>query len=162
MSGRTQLTLPHCSWASLPNNLPRPILSEHSCAINCQMFFLKRENFHDQISTKKNAGRMVDLGSDCNKKSFTNSLLTGLTRQFFLLLHVLGIYMCTELVPILHTREGTLYRTKRIHFFIDFSSAQPATVLGDPDFSITVHNFGKMQNTSPTGLLGEKSNIDVF
>ena len=47
--------------------------------------------------------------------------------------------------------KGTLYRTKRIHFFIDFSSAQPATVLGDPDFSITVHDFGKMQNTSPTG-----------
>ena len=55
-----------------------------------------------------------------------------------------------------------LYRTKRIHFFIDFSSAQPATVLGDPDFSITVHDFGKMQNTSPAGLLGEESNIDVF
>ena len=49
-----------------------------------------------------------------------------------------------------------------IHFFIDFSSAQPATVLGDPDFSMTVHDFGKMQNTSPTGLLGEESNIDVF
>ena len=49
---------------------------------------------------------MVDLGSDCNKKSFTNSLLTGLTRQFFFLMHVLGIYMCTELVPILHTREN--------------------------------------------------------
>ena len=48
--------------------------------------------------------------------------------------------------------KGTLYRTKRIHFFIDFSSVQPATVLGDPDFSITVHDFGKMQNTSPTGL----------
>ena len=47
---------------------------------------------------------MVDLGSDCNKKSFTNSLLTGLTRQFFM--HVLGINMCTELVPILHTREN--------------------------------------------------------
>ena len=56
----------------------------------------------------------------------------------------------------------TLYRTKRIHFFINFSSVQPATVLGDPDFSITVHDFGKMQNTSPTGLLGEESNIDVF
>ena len=25
---------------------------------------------------------------------------------FFLLLHVLGIYMCTELVPVLHTREN--------------------------------------------------------
>ena len=58
--------------------------------------------------------------------------------------------------------KGTLYRTKRIHFFIDFSSVQPATVLGDPDFSITVHDFGKMQNTSPSGLLGEESNIDVF
>ena len=58
--------------------------------------------------------------------------------------------------------KGTLYRTIRIHFSIDFSSAQPATVIGDPDFSITVHDFGKMQNTSPTGLLGEESNIDVF
>ena len=55
-----------------------------------------------------------------------------------------------------------LYGTKRIHFLIDFSSAQPATVLGDPDFSIIVHDFGKMQNTFPTGLLGEESNIDVF
>ena len=37
-------------------------------------------------------------------------LATGLTctRQFFFFffLHVLGIYMCTELVPVLHTREN--------------------------------------------------------
>ena len=59
------------------------------------------EIFHDQISTKEFAGRMVDLEPDCNKKLFTNSLLT-------------------------------------------------------------VHDFGKMQNTSPAGLLGEESNIDVI
>ena len=29
-------------------------------------------------------------------------------------------------------------------------------------YGITVHDFGKMQNTSPAGLLGEESNIDVF
>ena len=39
------------------------------------MFFLKRENgcrniFMTKSPRKKNAGRMVDLGSDCNKKSF--------------------------------------------------------------------------------------------
>ena len=42
MSGRTQLTLQHCSWGSLPNSFKKPILSEHSCVKNCQMFFLKR------------------------------------------------------------------------------------------------------------------------
>ena len=43
------------------------------------MFFLKRENgcrniFMTKSPRKKNAGRMVDVGSDCNKKSFTTSL----------------------------------------------------------------------------------------
>ena len=75
------------------------------------MFFLKRENgcrniFMTKSPRKKNAGRMVDVGSDCNKKSFTTSLRGLHVRASFFFLHVLGIYMCTELVPVLHTREN--------------------------------------------------------
>ena len=43
--GRSQLTYPHCSWASLLGSLP--VLSAHSFASNCQLLFLnqrKREN----------------------------------------------------------------------------------------------------------------------
>ena len=83
------------------------------------MFFLKGESgcrniFMTKSPRKKNAGRMVDVGSDCNKKSFKTSLrgLHVCASFFFFfffvvfLLHVLGIYMCTELVPVLHTREN--------------------------------------------------------
>ena len=53
---------------------------------------------------------MVDVGSDCNKKSLTTSLRGLHVRAsfffFFFFWHVLGIYMCTELVPVLLSREN--------------------------------------------------------
>ena len=57
------------------------------------MFFLKRENgcrniFMTKSPRKKNAGRMVDVGSDCNKKSFTTSLRGLHVRASFLLFFV--------------------------------------------------------------------------
>ena len=70
-----------------------------SCAINCQMFFLKRENgcrniFMTKSPRKKNAGRMVDVGSDCNKKSFTTSLRGLHVRaRFFFVACVRDLYV---------------------------------------------------------------------
>ena len=41
---------------------------------------------------------------------------------------------------------GTLYSTNRIHFFIDFSSAEPAPVLGDTDLP-----YHRSRSTSAKG-----------
>ena len=110
MSRRTQLTLPHCSWASLPNNYPRPILSEHSCAINCQMFFLKRENGCRNIfMTKSPRKKCWPYGRSrvrLQQEIIYEFATDWANAPVLFLLHVLGIYMCTELVPILHTREN--------------------------------------------------------
>ena len=82
------------------------------------MFFLKRENgcrniFMTKSPRKKNAGRMVDVGSDCTGNrlrprygAYMYAPVFFFFFFFFFLLHVLGIYMCTELVPVLHTREN--------------------------------------------------------
>ena len=84
---RSQLTYPHCSWASLLGSLP--VLSAHSFASNWQLSFLnqrKRENgcrnfFHDQIS-KKESGWTGAKTSDPLIHNQTRSRLRYAARQF--------------------------------------------------------------------------------
>ena len=62
--------------------------------------------------------------------------------------------MCTELVPILHTRENFV---PDLHMCDEYLTN--STHIRSYIYMKFEH---KMQNTSFAGLLGEESNIDVF